>query len=96
MAEAVTAFSQGVDIELTARQARKLIMDELEQLRSSGLSIPYDKVTAKTVDFSDLARAKCVFVTVHGWKPNRSFEYLKAFAIRHGFRLQVEGPGIIQ
>ena len=56
-----------------------------------GAGIGYDKLTAKTVSFSDLARAERVFVTVHGAKAARyvpCWDTAKAYAREHGFTLQ--------
>ena len=57
-----------------------------------GCGIAYDKLSAKTVGFSDLARADCVFVKVHGGRAAdgiyAAFDFAKATAKDHGFRLQ--------
>ena len=51
---------------------------------------PALKVTAKTVNFSDLARGSGVFVTVHGFKPSAMWLSLDATAKEHGFNVEVE------
>ena len=43
------------------------------------------KVTARTIDFTDLARASKVFVKVHGWKPDQSWLELETLAKKNGF-----------
>lgn len=50
---------------MTARQAAAAVKAELKR---RGLG--YTKVTGMTVDFTDLARASLVSVTVYGWKPD--------------------------
>lgn len=49
---------------MTARQAAKIVKDELNR---RGLG--YTKVTGMTVGFTDLARASMICVTIYGWKP---------------------------
>lgn len=58
-----------------------------------GLDITYDKLTAKTWDFTDLGRDSRVFVTVHGIRFNsvNTWELAKATAREHGFRLSIKG-----
>ena len=48
------------------------------------------ELTAKTVSFQDLARAECVYVSVHGMNLNLSgaWNLAQATAREHGFRLQ--------
>lgn len=54
-----------------------------------GVAIGYDKLSARSVSFSDLARADCVFVTVHGARIAGPGAILaKATAREHGFRLE--------
>ena len=67
----------------TPHRAKAIIRAELER---QGLI--YTKLTARTVDFTDLARAKCVFVKIHGWQPNPVWDDLQALAVRHGFRIE--------
>ena len=69
---------------MNTRQAKKIIASKLNEL---GLS--YTKLTARTIHFSDLARASCIFVRVHGWQPNPAWSELKALAIANGFRVEV-------
>lgn len=51
-------------------------------LREHGLS---NRVTAKTVDFSDLARCSRIFVKVHDWEPGPIAADLCHFAVKNGF-----------
>lgn len=67
---------------ITPAAAKKIIVDKLNELK-----LPYEKVTAKTVGFTDLARDSMVFVTIHGWKPNPAMEELKKIAKENGFRV---------
>ena len=55
-----------------------------------GCGISYSKLSAKTVSFSDLARAECVYVTVHNLNLGISgaWHLVQATAREHGFRLQ--------
>jgi len=46
--------------QITARKARNLVKRFLE-----AKGIAYDRLKAKTVDFTDLARASAVFVYIH-------------------------------
>ena len=52
--------------------------------------LPFTKLTARTVGFSDLARASCVFVTIHGWKPHSKWVALERLAIENGFCVEAE------
>lgn len=49
-----------------------------------------NRVTAKTVDFTDLARTSMVFVQVHDWKPDAKWDALKAVARVSGFRVEAK------
>ncbi len=69
--------------DLTPSQAKKIIKFELDRRE-----LPYTKLTAKTISFSDLARADCIFVKIHGWQPNPIWDELKATAIARGFRIE--------
>lgn len=68
---------------MTVNEAKWLIKAELERRK-----LPYTKLTARTIDFTDLARASCVFVKVHGWVPNPQWTELKAIAVANGFRIE--------
>lgn len=83
-------FHQSPAEPLTPAQAKKLIAGKLAE---QGLTIT--KINAKTVGFSDLARASCVFVTVTGYpfdgengnNTNYWHNQLKPFAVANGFRV---------
>ena len=68
---------------VTASQAKKIVKSELERR-----NLPFTKLTAKTIDFTDLARASCVFVKIHGWQPNPAFDEIRAVAVANGFRIE--------
>ena len=70
---------------MNTRKAKQIIADKLAELNLS-----YTKLTAKTVSFSDLARTGCIFVKIHGWKPNPAFSELKELAIANGFRVETD------
>lgn len=54
-----------------------------------GVAIGYDKLTARTVSFQDLAREDCVFVKVHGMRlTGPGWILAQATAREHGFRLE--------
>lgn len=72
---------------VTPGQAKKIVEGFL---RNRGL--PYARLTARTVGFSDLARGSKLFVKIHGWKPSPEFKNLEALAHQHGFI--VEGGGV--
>lgn len=48
---------------------------------------PSYRLSARTVSFQDLARANCVFVTIHGWQPDPDAADLTQEAREAGFRL---------
>lgn len=62
---------------------KKIIQVELDKR-----NLPYTKLTAKTIGFSDLARGSCVFVKIHGWQPNPAWDEIKAIAVANGFRIE--------
>lgn len=68
---------------MNTRQAKKLVRQWLEER-----GLPYDKLTAKDVSFSDLARASEVFVRIHGWEPNPAWTELKNLARENGFYVE--------
>ena len=80
---------------MTPAQAKRIIKAEL-QLRE----LPFTKLTARTIDFSDLARgssilargSSIIFVCIHGWEPNPVFNELKTLAHVHGFCVETDGP----
>lgn len=68
---------------MTLNQAKKIVRTWLEVSGFQGM-----KVTARTVDFTDLARAKEIVVTVHGWKPHPEWAILKWEARSKGFQVE--------
>lgn len=68
---------------VTVGQAKKIVKSELERR-----DLPFTKLTARTIDFTDLARASCVFVKIHGWQPNPAFDEIRAVAVANGFRIE--------
>ena len=68
---------------MTPYKAKQIIKSELGEL-----GLPYTKLTARTVGFSDLARTSCIFVKVHGWKPGPAWGALETLAVEHGFRVE--------
>lgn len=80
---------------MTPQQAKNIIRAELER---RGLS--FEKLTARTIGFQDLARANCVFVKIHGWQanikrdveglpvPTTSWDELRQVAVSNGFRIE--------
>jgi len=71
--------------QLTPSKAKKIIA---EALFENGLGA--HKLTAKTVSFIDLARDKCIFVTVHDWQPDPLAHVLEKIAFRYDFCVQFE------
>jgi radical SAM superfamily enzyme YgiQ (UPF0313 family) len=73
---------------MTPNEAKKQVR---QWLKDHGL--PEYKLSAKTVDFSDLARVRVIFVTVHDWQPHPGipFRDLEVWAKRQGFEAQTEG-----
>jgi len=63
-----------------------------EALRALGLS---NKVTARTIDFTDLARQRVIFVKVHDWNPNPAAIELEALGQRNGFRIEFSGTEFV-
>ena len=68
---------------MTNNEAKKIITKKLIDL-----NLPAYKLTAKTVDFSDLARASKLFVKIHGWKPSPLWNDLQKVAKENGFLIQ--------
>ncbi len=65
---------------MTTNEAKKLLREYLTEFE-----IPFTKLTAKTVGFSDLARGDCVFVQVHGFSKWAEWVNVKCFAGHNGF-----------
>lgn len=72
---------------ITTHQAKKIIKQALEER-----NIPYDKLTARTWDFTDLARSQWVAVTVHGWDAKKYGHLWKEIdAVAVGFGVSAAG-----
>jgi hypothetical protein len=48
----------------------------------------FNRLTARTIDFTDLARMKMVFVSIHDWSPSPLFTELDQIARSAGFRVE--------
>ena len=68
---------------MTTNQAKKIIKAELDKR-----NLPYTKLTAKTVHFSDLARCSYIFVKIHDWKPSPAWRELEQVACDNGFCIE--------
>jgi hypothetical protein len=67
----------------TIAQAKKIMVEALK-----ARNLPFTKLSAKTVDFTDLARCECIFVRIHGWQPSPEWSALKAVAKANGFCIE--------
>jgi len=70
---------------MNTKEAKKLLKDYLDTHH-----IPYTSLTAKTVNFTDLARGKGVFVTIKGFSPNPVAREIKDFARQNNFCVDFE------
>jgi len=52
--------------------------------------LPFTKLSARTVGFSDLGRGSRIFVQIHGWQPNPVWAELEGFARRNGFSIEAK------
>lgn len=71
---------------MTTGEAKKLIAAELKRR-----NVSFEKMTAKTVSFSDLARGSGLFVSVKGVPAQTTpelWDALRAIAKQHGFFVQ--------
>lgn len=68
---------------VTVAEAKRLVRQALASLGRGDL-----KITAKTIGFTDLARASCIFVKVHGWTPHNGWRGLQELARANGFRME--------
>ena len=68
---------------MTPRQAKEIIRQRLAEL-----NLPAFRLSAKTIDFSDLARARCIFVKLHGWAPSPLYRELDLTARANDFRIE--------
>jgi hypothetical protein len=73
---------------MTTHQAKKIVANILTERNAA-----FTKLTAKTIDFTDLARAKCIFVRVHGFVFDENttplWRELRTIAGSNGFRVEV-------
>jgi len=67
---------------MNTHQAKKIVR---EWLTSKGMD---NKITARTIDFSDLARSSCVFVRIHEWKPSPLWDEIKQLTKSNGFCIE--------
>lgn len=65
---------------MTTNKAKKIITSKLQEL-----GLPNYKLSAKTVDFTDLARASKIFIKIHDWNPSPLWEELQKVAKENGF-----------
>ena len=68
---------------MTTGEAKQIIAEKLVDL-----DLPSYRLTAHTVGFSDLMRGDCIFVEIHGWKPDPLWADLKAAAHKNDFCLE--------
>ena len=72
---------------ITVHEAKRLVKQALSDRRLS-----FTRLTARTIDFTDLARCQRVFVTVHGWQWTRQskpqWAEIKLMAGEHGFNVE--------
>ena len=68
---------------MTPHAAKRIIAQAIARA-----GLPPHRLTARTVSFSDLARDKAVFVTIHGWKPGPLWNDLRSTAHANGFCIE--------
>jgi len=71
---------------MTIPQAKKIVKGFLD-----ANEMPYTRLIGKTVNFVNLARCSCIFIRVHGWKPNSKWAELQSLATQNGFRVETGG-----
>ncbi len=76
---------------ITPPAAKKIIEREL-----IARSVPFTKLAAQTVHFTDLARTSRIFVKIHGWQPNPVWGELKRIAVAHGFHIETRGERFLR
>ena len=69
-------------VTLTPAEAKAKTQDFLAEAEAS-----YRSLSAKTVDFTDLARSSVIVVTIKGWTPDPLAADLRAFAKAEGFQI---------
>lgn len=65
---------------MTTAEAKKIVQKFLDDRK-----LPYTKLTART---THIDRSDCIFVNVHGWKPNPAWTDLKNHARKNGFYVE--------
>lgn len=64
-------------------QAKKAISNEMRRL-----GLPQCRLSARTIGFSDLARASMIFVRIHGWNPDPRAQDIENVARAGGFGVE--------
>ena len=78
-------------LNCTTPAAKKLVAGWLTELGLTDCAVG----RAHTVDFTDLARATCLFVDVNNWRPDARATDLERRAKAAGFRLSFRAaPGV--
>jgi hypothetical protein len=70
-------------MRMTPNAAKKIIRQALEERQ-----LPFARLTARTVGFVDLARDSKIFVAIHGWQPNPTWDELQRVAHSNGFCIE--------
>ena len=68
---------------MTPNEAKRFTAKALEEYGQ-----PAYRLSARTINFQDLARGSCVFVKVHDWAPNAIATELETIARANGFRIE--------
>jgi hypothetical protein len=74
------------EISIAPHRAKVIVKQFLDDQQ-----LPYTKLTARTIGFSDIARTNCLFVKIHGWQPNPLFDDIRQIAKDHSFRVEADG-----
>jgi len=69
-----------INTEISVAECKRLLAHYLDEHNLS-----YDKLTARTISFQDLARASAVFVKIHGLQPGPAWIDLAKFAKQNNF-----------
>lgn len=68
---------------MTVNQAKRIVRNRAELF-----GLKYGKITARTVSFQDLARASCIFVSVHSPEPSPRWEEISEDVRCWGFCIE--------
>ena len=68
---------------MNTQEAKQIIKTTLHDL-----NLPDYKLTAKTIDFTNLARDSQIFVKIHNWQPSPLWANLKEMASKNGFCIE--------